>query len=244
MEVIILAGGRGERLKSVVSEVPKPLAPIAGRPFLERLMDHWRREGVTHFVLAVGFKHQLIEKHFGREYKGVPVSYSVENEPLGTAGGLLLALPHLKGMGPFLVLNGDTYFEVPLADLRTSYAQKKADWSMALVQVKRNSRYGAIEIDSHERIQSLQLDAPPSEHILINGGVYLMNRDILAADRSVTPRKMSLESELVPRLIREGKRLFGFQSRGQFIDIGIPTDYHAACEWFLKKDNEMQHTVE
>jgi D-glycero-alpha-D-manno-heptose 1-phosphate guanylyltransferase len=115
---IILAGGLGTRLRSAVPDLPKPMAPIAGRPFLAYQLDYWIRQGVDRFVLSVGYRHESIMAYFGAAYRGIAVDYSVEQTPLGTGGGLLLALERLDGgQRPFLLLNGDTYFEVDLATL-------------------------------------------------------------------------------------------------------------------------------
>ena len=108
-EAIVLAGGLGSRLKAAVPDVPKPMAPINGRPFLEYLVDYWAGQGVDRFVLSVGYKREVIEEHFAVRHKGMEMDYAVENQPRGTGGGLLLALKHLRRSGTFLILNGDTF---------------------------------------------------------------------------------------------------------------------------------------
>ena len=108
---VILAGGLGTRLRSVVSDVPKPMAPVGGRPFLEYQLEYWINQGISRFVLSVGYRHEAITEHFGSRYKGVELEYAVEEQPLGTGGGLLLAAEKLKQDTPFLLLNKDTYFK-------------------------------------------------------------------------------------------------------------------------------------
>jgi len=116
VEAVVLAGGLGTRLRAAVSDVPKPMAPVQGRPFLERLLDYWIGQGVQRAVLAVGYMHETVRKHFGEQYRNCAIDYSVEQQPLGTGGALVQTLPLVQGK-TFLVLNGDTYFAVPLAKL-------------------------------------------------------------------------------------------------------------------------------
>ena len=123
MEAIILAGGLGRRLRAAVPDVPKPMAPINDHPFLEYLIDYWISQGVDRFVLSVGYKHEIIKRHFGTRYKGIDVDYAVEDQPLGTGGGLLLALKRLRRTGPSLIMNGDTFFKVDLAPMRRYHQQ-------------------------------------------------------------------------------------------------------------------------
>src|SRR3989344_9594340 len=114
MEAIILAGGLGTRLQSVVKDLPKPMADVNGRPFLAYLMDYWIKQGVKRFILSVGYKSEIIRDYFGDEYNGVSVAYSIEKKPLGTGGGLLLALKQLNSRGDFFGFNGGTFFKKKL----------------------------------------------------------------------------------------------------------------------------------
>ena len=123
MEAVVLAGGLGTRLRAAVSDVPKPMAPVGGRPFLERLLDYWIGQGVRRAVLAVGYMYDTIRRHFGDEYRGCAIAYSIENHPLGTGGALIQALPLVQDP-TFLVLNGDTYFAVPLDALAAGAGQR------------------------------------------------------------------------------------------------------------------------
>ena len=229
MEAIILAGGLGSRLRATVPDLPKPMAPIHGRPFLEYLLDYWVGQGVNRFVLSVGYKRDIIEEHFATRYKGTEVDYAVEDQPLGTGGGLLLALKHLRRTGPFLIMNGDTFFEVDLAPMRRYHQEKRAELTIALREVEANSRYGSVGIDKEGKITSFDNRARTADRALINGGVYLAEKSAFAGMAPESDEPASLEEQLYPRMLAAGRRLYGFLSSGRFIDIGVPEDYRRAA---------------
>lgn len=224
MEAIILAGGLGTRLRSVVSDVPKPMADINGKPFLAILIEYWIKQGITRFILAVGYKHEIIQKYFGDEYNGVPMIYSVEKEPLGTGGGLLLALDKLNSQNDCLILNGDTFFEINVQEFLAYHKNKKSDLTMALKKVENNSRYTGVLIDEHQRIISLSFETNDKESI-INGGVYLAQPNIFFQFQSLPEKKVALEAEIFPELLERYTKIYGFNFSGKFIDMGVPTDY-------------------
>jgi len=234
MEAIILAGGVGSRLKEAVSDVPKPMAPVSGRPFLEYLLDYWSNQGVTRVVLSVGYKHHIIEQHFSGRYKGMAIDYAVETQPRGTGGGLLLALVHLREAGPFLVLNGDTFFEVALAPMHRFHEEKNAEVTIALRSVESNSRYAGVEMDRNNSITAFDNRVRTSGRTLINGGVYLAERAAFSGMPMAEGRTSSLEDELYPSMLATRRRLYGYPSQGRFIDIGIPDDYRRAAEVLLE----------
>ena len=229
MEAIILVGGLGSRLKVVVPDVPKPMAPINGRPFLEYLVDYWAGQGVDRFVLSVGYKRDIIEEHFGARYKGTEVDYAVEDQPRGTGGGLLLALKHLRRTGPFLIMNGDTFFEVDLAPMRHYHQERRAELTIALREVEANSRYGGVGIDNEGKITTFDNCARTTDRALINGGVYLAEKSAFAGMALESDAPVSIEDQLYPRMLAEGRRMYGFPSSGRFIDIGVPEDYQRAA---------------
>jgi len=229
MEAIILAGGLGSRLRAAVPDLPKPMAPIHGRPFLEYLLDYWAGQGVSRFVLSVGYKRDIIEAHFGARYKGTEVDYAVEDQPLGTGGGLLLALKQLRRTGPFLIMNGDTFFEVDLAPMRRYHQERHAELTIALREVEANSRYGSVGIDKEGKITTFDNRARPSGRALINGGVYLAEKSAFAGMALESDAPVSIEEHLYPRMLAEGRRMYGFPSSGRFIDIGVPEDYQRAA---------------
>jgi D-glycero-alpha-D-manno-heptose 1-phosphate guanylyltransferase len=224
---IILAGGMGTRLRSVVPDLPKPMAPIDGRPFIEHQMDYWIGQGVDRFVVSVGYKKEVIMDHFGTSYRSTPLTYAIEDEPLGTGGGLLLAAQGLRE--PFLVLNGDTFFEVDLAKLLKFHADHSADWTFSLFRTSEVGRYMGIKVKSDGEIDSLK-SGTGEKGRLANGGVYLVTPSVLGNKAFVPGSRLSLEEDLLPAMEAQGSKLFGLEFSGTFIDIGIPQDYFRAAE--------------
>ena len=226
---IILAGGLGTRLRSAVPDLPKPMAPVAGRPFLAYQLDYWIAQGIERFVLSVGYRHESILAHFGAQHRGVPLQYAVEKAPLGTGGGLLLALDLLPGeQQPLLLLNGDTYFEVSLATLHEFHVRRQSDWTFSLFRSSEAGRYMGMGVDDQGRITALKsASAEPGR--LANGGVYLVDPRVLRAGPWTVGEKLSLEDDILPVAFESGRRLYGFECAGAFIDIGIPADYQRAA---------------
>jgi D-glycero-alpha-D-manno-heptose 1-phosphate guanylyltransferase len=227
ISAIILAGGLGTRLRSAVPDVPKPMAPLNGQPFLEHQLDYWIGQGVHRFVLSVGYRHEIIERHFGSAYRGAELDYAVEKTPLGTGGGLLLAAGKIEAAGPWLILNGDTFFEVGLADLVAFHEGKQAEITLSLFPVDDNTRYTGVEIDDAQRITALK--STGSGRQLINGGVYLMGPAALAGLPFKSGERLSLEDDLLPQALFSGKRVYGHTVHGRFVDIGVPEDYARAA---------------
>ena len=228
MEAIVLAGGLGTRLRAAVPDLPKPMAPVGGRPFLEHLLDYWVRQGVTRFVLAVGYKREAVAAHFGPAHRGVPVNYAIEDQPRGTGGGLLLARASLAAAGSFLVLNGDTFFEVSLEALQKFHVANRADATLALFRSPQQGRYTGIRIDQAGRILSLASAGERGQPA--NGGVYIMERGLLDGGHWQTSAPLSLEEDILRDALAGEKRLFGLECSGRFIDIGVPEDYARAGE--------------
>ncbi len=224
---IILAGGMGTRLRSVVPDLPKPMAPIDGRPFIEHQMDYWIGQGVDRFVVSVGYKKEVIMDHFGTSYRSTPLTYAIEDEPLGTGGGLLLAAQGMRE--PFLVLNGDTFFEVDLAKLLKFHADHSADWTFSLFRTSEVGRYMGIKLKSDGEIDSLK-SGTGEKGRLANGGVYLVTPSVLGNKAFVPGSRLSLEEDLLPAMEAQGSKLLGLEFSGTFIDIGIPQDYFRAAE--------------
>jgi D-glycero-alpha-D-manno-heptose 1-phosphate guanylyltransferase len=222
MEAIVLAGGLGTRLRTVVADLPKPMAPINGRPFLELLLDYWIGQGVRRIVLSVGYLHDKIESALGSKYAGCPISYAVETKPLGTGGGLLLAAAQLREAGPFLALNGDTMFAVPLAHLREFHRDHGADMTLALFATSNTTRYTGVATDSEGRVTAMRGAGQA------NGGVYLVERRLLDDFQRTESAKLSLEDDLMPRAITAGRRVYGQLFNGNFLDIGVPEDFRRA----------------
>ena len=215
MEAVVLAGGLGTRLRAAVSDVPKPMAPVGGRPFLERLLDYWIGQGVRRAVLAVGYMYDSIRRHFGDEYRGCAIAYSIEDHPLGTGGALVQSLPLVHG-DTFLVLNGDTYFAVPLEALSAFHRQRCADATMSLFRSD-NPRYTGISLDADGRVTGFAGNG------LVNGGVFLFERSAL---KGLPATVASLEKDLLPGM--KGA-IYGCVFDAPFVDIGVPEDWRAAA---------------
>ena len=234
MEAIILAGGLGTRLRSVVSEVPKCMAPVAGKPFLWYLLTYLARyPEVGRVVLSVGYLREVIFD-WVRSVAGqfpFPIDYAVEEVPLGTGGGIRLALSKCMS-DDVLVLNGDTMFDVDLRRLFESHVQHPdAAVTLSLRQMQQFDRYGRVSMDASQVITCFH-EKQYCEDGLINGGVYLIRRSRL--DLSALPERFSFEKEVFEPHVQL-RDLYGYVSDGFFIDIGIPEDYQRAQFEFLAR---------
>ena len=226
MQAIVLAGGLGTRLRRVVPDLPKPMAPVAGRPFLAWVLDALVDAGFEAAVLAVGYRHEVIRQHFGEDYRGMALRYSVEDSPLGTGGAIRLAAGQVEH-DPVFVLNGDTYLELDYAGMLDAHRRAAANLSVAVCRVPDVGRYGALEIEN-ERIHGF-LEKGGSGPGLINAGVYLVSSDILQQIPAGQP--FSFEQQLLVPRVREIRPL-AYQTKGRFIDIGIPEDFERAQQMF------------
>jgi D-glycero-alpha-D-manno-heptose 1-phosphate guanylyltransferase len=224
---VILAGGLGTRLRGVVPDLPKPMAPISGRPFLEYQLDYWIKQEISHFVLSVGYRHEVIVDYFGNSYRGAKLDYVIEETPLGTGGGLLLAAEKIRQDEPFLLLNGDTYFAVDLNALAEFSRANHADWCFSLFRTHEEGRYMGMDVTPQGQIASLKSGTGQPGR-LANGGVYWVNPRALLSERFLPGDKVSLEDDIFPAAMVLGQRLFGIEFSGTFIDIGVPDDYHRA----------------
>ncbi len=226
MQAIILAGGQGTRLRPLVGDIPKPMAPVAGRPFLEYLLVQLRRAGIELITISAGYRAGDIEAHFGRgDRLGVRLEYSVEDEPLGTAGALKLAASRLAG-DRWLALNGNSLLDIPLDNLGHAHTQARAILTMALAHVDDAGRYGRVELAADGAVTSFAEKNDAGRPGLINGGVYVIERRAL--DGVPAGSFVSLERELLPSLLGHGLR--GVAYDAFFIDIGVPDDYRRAQE--------------
>lgn len=240
---IILAGGLGTRLRGVLPDMPKPMAPVGGRPFLEYQLDYWMTQGISRFVLSVGFRHEVIVDHFGHHYRDAKLDYVIEQTPLGTGGGLLLAAKKMEKDAPFLLLNGDTYFAVDLKTLTEFARANDADWCLSLFRVNEEGRYMGVDLSPQGRITSLKSGAglasstSGSERCaagsghpgrLANGGVYWIHPRASTGGRFRAGDSVSLEEGILPAAQEGGARLFGIEFTGPFMDIGVPDDYQRA----------------
>jgi len=221
-EAIVLAGGLGTRLSPVVVNRPKAMVDVGGRPFLELLLDRMARNTVVRVILATGHFHECIEEHFGSQWKGIGICYSVEAHPLGTGGALWKALS-LATVNDVFVFNGDTYFDVDLPRLYEFHRDIGADVTLALKPMRNFDRYGTVDLKD-SRVTGFREKAKVQEG-LINGGVYLMNRS--AIQRFAVPEKFSLETDFLETKVSD-ITIAGFIQDSYFIDIGVPDDYTRA----------------
>lgn len=224
MEAIVLAGGFGTRLASVVKDVPKPMALVCGKPFLEYVLDTAIAEGVHKVVLAVGYKKDYIMKYFGSSYKGADILYSVEETPLYTGGAIKRAM-RLCAEDRVFAINGDTFFPVNLKEMRDASIHYKAPAVIAVKRMVNFSRYGSVSIDGDSAVTAFSEKTFCREGF-INGGVYDLSRTALEN----CPTVFSIEKDYFPALVTE-KKIYAFQDEGRFIDIGIPEDYKFAQEF-------------
>jgi len=229
-EAIILAGGLGMRIRSVIGDLPKPMARVCGRPFMEYLLDHLAYSGITRTILSTGYKHETIKAHFGERYKSLDISYSVEVEPLGTGGALKLSLNQIKGEQCF-VLNGDSYFDIELQRLENFHTMYDPDSSIALFYRRDESRYGSVQLGQDSRITAFA-EKKSGEGGLVNAGVYLVKKNLF--EKTDTPERFSFERDFLSKHLHE-INVRGFIFSGYFVDIGIPEDLKLANITFLNK---------
>ena len=220
---IILAGGLGTRLRSAVPDLPKCMAPVAGRPFIAWLTDYFRQGGIDRFIFALGYK----SDHFDDFLRSTPPSdnyrISVEHEPLGTGGAIQLACTQTDD-DTVLILNGDTFFRVHPEELAAFHEAQQADCTLCLRPMHNFDRFGVVELDADRRVHSFREKQFYTEG-LINGGVYALNRTHFLQEG--LPKKFSFEKDYLEKFYTR-RRLFGLVQDEYFIDIGIPEDYERA----------------
>ena len=227
----MLAGGLGTRLRDVVPDRPKAMVEVAGRPFLEILLDRMSRSGFAKIVLATGHLHEVIERHFGYSWAGMEIVYSVDDHPLGTGGAAWQALKLTSRSDVFLI-NGDTFFNVDFAALHRFHRSLGADVTLALKPMKNFDRYGTVELKDG-RITGFR-EKTKTEEGLINGGVYLLSRQVSLG--LSFPERFSIEMDFLEKKVGE-ITIGGFVQDAYFIDIGIPDDY-ARAQWELPRLKE------
>ncbi len=227
MEAIILAGGLGTRLAGRLSGVPKPMAPIAGRPFLEILLHQLREAGCTRVLLSVGYLHEVIRGHFGQSCGGLRIDYAIEQTPLGTGGAMRNALAQVREDAA-LVLNGDTFLEADYAAMMRFHRTEDATMTMAVARQDDISRYGGVVVSDRHVVafqEKGQLRAGQLRAGLINAGAYVLNRDF-PWPAELTGR-FSFEEQVLAAHVGE-LRPAAFIVSGYFLDIGVPEDYDRA----------------
>jgi D-glycero-alpha-D-manno-heptose 1-phosphate guanylyltransferase len=218
-EAVILAGGLGTRLKSIVADLPKPMALINNVPFLSCLLEQLHRYKFYRIILAVGYKYEVMESYFGSSYKGIDLVYSVEKVPLGTGGAILEAAGSIESEYYF-VINGDTFFEVDFNRMEEVFLKREVGLMLALKPMVNFERYGAVVTDG-DKIISFN-EKKFCEKGLINGGTYLISKKWLI--EKAKGKIFSMEKDILERMV-DTENITYFTSDGYFIDIGIPEDY-------------------
>ncbi|EAH4473887.1 MULTISPECIES: D-glycero-D-manno-heptose 1-phosphate guanosyltransferase [Campylobacter] len=219
MQAIVLAGGLGTRLRSVVQDLPKPMAPINGKPFLAFVLEHLKKQEITEIILSVSYKYELIQEYFKDEFHGMKIHYNIEKELLGTGGAIKDALKLVKN--EVYVVNGDTFFDIDLKKLVLNGSKI----CIALKQMQNFDRYGTVNVDEQGIVTSFE-EKVFKKQGLINGGVYLLKKDIF--DEFSLEKKFSFEE-----FLQENYKSLKIQTQifdDYFIDIGIPEDYKEFIE--------------
>jgi D-glycero-alpha-D-manno-heptose 1-phosphate guanylyltransferase len=220
-EAIILAGGLGTRLRGHIGDLPKPMAPVAGRPFLEWQLEALERRGVCRVILSVGFRRQVIESHFGEHRGKLDIAYAREDEPLGTGGAIKAAMELVHGQAAF-VLNADTYIRAPLRQLES---RPDCDLAVLVARVADAARFGAVEVSRGRLVRFLEKGR--GGRGLVNSGVYWMRKSLL---QGIEPRlRFSFESEFMERHAASGA-ICAVETDEPFVDIGVPDSLKAASE--------------
>ncbi len=223
----ILAGGLGTRLRAEISDKPKVMADVCGRPFITRLIDQLANIGIEEAVLCVGYMAEKIEQSLGNRYGSVRLRYSIEDRPAGTAGALRLAIPSFKGKF-ILVMNGDSYFDTDLTIFMKWFFEIRDQAGILLTRVDDTSRYGSVEVDHEGKVKAFNEKTKSEGSGWINAGVYMFSKSLITLLPDV--EKYSMEREFFPSLI--GRGLYGFKADGRFIDIGTPESYSMAEGFF------------
>ena len=230
MQVVILAGGLGIRIKNILGNICKPMAPINDKPFLEYLIENLKNYGFKNFLFLVGYKKEQIINYFLNGHRfGIQIEYSIEKKPLDTGGALINAFDKLED--EFILINGDTFFDIEF-DLLIKYIHEYRPLALIVLRYTQDFlRYGFVEIDTNNRVLRFIEKSKVPEIFAdgyINGGIYYFKKRVLSKFLNSSD-KLSLEKVILPKLI-DNKEILGLPMGGKFIDIGIPEDYEKACK--------------
>lgn len=224
---VVLAGGLGTRLRSVVADRPKVMAEVLGRPFLAHLLDQLAAAGIRYTVLCTGYFGEQVQACFGAEYAGMRLAYSQERAPLGTGGALRAAAPLLRSEH-VLVLNGDSYYGINLRSYWSWHQRRRPPAALATTLVPDTRRYGRVHLTIDGCVSRFAEKEDSGGPGWINAGVYLLHQRVFVP--IPTERAVSLEREVLPDLVRSG--LLAYRCEGPFLDIGTPESYAMAEEFF------------
>ena len=225
MEAIILAGGLGTRLKERVSHVPKPMAEVCGKPFLSFILESLSKNGFNHVIISVGYMSDCIINFFGKKFLNLRIDYVIENSPLGTGGGIKLALTKSENDSLFII-NGDTFVEVNFKKMMSLHLHHKKPIMLG-VEMENVDRYGNIYAFK-DIVKKIINNNENKKKGIINAGYYLFNSDFL---NDLNLKSFSFENDFLKQFIKKNE-LFLYKTQGRFIDIGIPKDYDLAQLFF------------
>jgi len=225
MKAIILAGGEGKRLRSVINDIPKPMAPIKDKPFLEYIILQLKNQNLKDIIISTGYKGSIIKNYFqdGGNWD-INIEYSEEDKPLGT-GGALRKAGELIDDEQFIVMNGDSFFDIEFKQLISFHEEKQAVATISLAYAETLERYGHVEIGNDGEITKFIEKGNSVSAGHVNGGIYILNSELI---NKIPLGQVSLETEVLPNLINRG--LFGMKSKSFFVDIGKPEEYQRICK--------------
>ncbi len=226
---VILAGGMGTRLRQVVSDRPKVMAEIKGKPFIAYLLDQLVEANIERVIISTGYMADTVEDNIGRSYNNIRIEYSKEEVPLGTAGALKLA-GRTVDTEYCLVMNGDSYTEFDDTTLYLAHKQKNANITLVVKALDETDRFGVVCKNENNEIIDFMEKGRNKGSGFINSGIYLMKTSVIHEISKTTPS--SLEYDFFPSMI--GKSIYGYETAGNFIDIGTPKSY-AQAEIFFKQ---------
>ncbi|HSZ01593.1 MAG TPA: nucleotidyltransferase family protein [Terriglobales bacterium] len=221
VKAVLLVGGLGTRLRSVVPATPKVLASVGKRSFLQLLIGQLRSQGIRRLVMCTGYLADQIANEFGDGGAwDLAIEYSQEEQQLGTAGAVKRAEHYLQDVPDFLVMNGDSFLEIDFCNLMDFHRTHRAIATMAVLRVEDTSRYGTVHVDASGRVRGFSEKTGDKTPGLVNGGIYIFDRAVL---QYIPETPASLERDVFPRLVDEG--VYAQEQHGMFIDIGTPADY-------------------
>lgn len=224
VKAVLLVGGLGTRLRSVVASAPKVLASLGERSFLQLLVNQLRSQGIRRLVMCTGYLAEQIQNEFGNGQScQVMIEYSKEEQPLGTAGAVKLAARYLQEDSEFLVMNGDSFLEIDFHSFIEFHRSHNAMATIAVFRVENTNRYGTVNVDANGRVLGFAEKTGREVPGLVNGGVYVFNRAVL---QCIPEQPASLEKDTFPQLLDQG--VYAQEQHGMFIDIGTPADYARA----------------
>jgi len=230
IDVVILCGGQGKRLKKVISDRPKPIVIIKGRPFLDILIDYVASFGFRRFILCIGYMGDAIKKHYQEKEDPLITLFSEEKKPLGTGGAIRNARSLIRS-NPFLVMNGDSFCKVDFCEFADFHKRKKALLSIVLVKAEKAKDYGVIRLENSQRIVKFDEKASMKNNSFISAGIYLFDTSVFSL---IPPHKnFSVEYDLFPKIV--DREFYGYITPRAFIDIGTPERYEKAKQ-LLKND--------